>query len=62
MRDLETEELGHVYGAGGRGSYRAECKPCAGSGSKSRGRGSKGGKSRSKGGKSRSRGSKGRCS
>jgi len=34
MRDLRTEELSHVYGAGGRG--RSSCRPHGGGGSKSR--------------------------
>lgn len=50
MRDLSTDELGHVYGAGGRG-----CSPrppsCGGKGSKSK-------KSKSK--KSKSKKSRGR--
>jgi hypothetical protein len=54
MRDLSTDELGHVYGAGGRG-----CSPqppsCGGGGSKSRH--SKNKKSKSK--KSRGHGSRG---
>jgi hypothetical protein len=56
MRDLSTDELGHVYGAGGRG-----CSPrppsCGGGGSKSRHSKSKHSKKNSK--KSRGRGSRG---
>lgn len=58
MRDLSTQELGFVYGAGG--SSKA-CKPakskCKGGSSGSRKHGSRG---KSKG-KSGSRGSRGRC-
>ena len=50
MRDLSTDELGHVYGAGGRG-----CSPqpprCGGKGSKSKKSKSK--KSKSKKSKSK---------
>ena len=34
MRDLTTEELSHVYGAGGRGRGRSSCAPHGGRGSK----------------------------
>ena len=60
MRDLSTQELGFVYGAGGS----SKCKPpkkskCKGGSSGSRKHGSRSG-SRCK--KSGSRGSRGRCS
>ena len=58
MRDLSTQELGFVYGAGGKSK---SCKPkkskCKGGSSGSRKHGS-----RSKSKKSGSRGSRGRCS
>ena len=59
MRDLSTDELGHVYGAGGRG-----CSPqppsCGGKGSKSKHSKSKHSKSKkSKSKKSKGRGSRG---
>jgi hypothetical protein len=63
MRDLRTDELGHVYGAGGRSSCAPRaCNPCGsrGRGSRSKGRGSNGCGTRSKGHKSKSK-SKGRC-
>lgn len=60
MRDLQIEELSHVYGAGGRGSCRPRrSNPCGSRGRGSRSKGRKHSKSRSKGRKSRS---KGRCS
>ncbi len=52
MRDLRTEEMTHVYGAGGKG--KSYCKPVkchSGKGSKSKGSKSKG--SKSKGSKSK---------
>ena len=60
MRDLRSDELGHVYGAGGRGSCRPRprsCNPCGtrGRGSRSKGRGSGSrskGRNRCKGGSS----------
>lgn len=60
MRDLRTEELGHVYGAGGRSNCAppTSCNPC---GTRGRGTGTRG---RSTGGhksKGRKGGSKGRC-
>jgi hypothetical protein len=59
MRDLTTQELGFVYGAGGCGK---PSKPsCGGKGSKSKGSKSKGSKSRKCGSKSRSRGHGSRC-
>lgn len=60
MRDLHIDEIGHVYGAGGKGSCRPRsCNPC---GSRGRGSRSKGRGSRSKGHGSKSKGrSKGRC-
>lgn len=48
MRDLHVEELGHVYGAGGRSSCKPAKNKCKG-GSGSRGKGSRGKGSRSKG-------------
>ena len=60
MRDLNSNEIGNVYGAGGRSTCRpVSCNPCStrGRGSRSKGHGS-----RSKGHGSRSKGrSKGRC-
>lgn len=60
MRDLTTIELGHVYGAGGKG-----CSPCApskppkgGSKGRSKGKGGSKGRSKAKGG-SKKGGSKG---
>ncbi len=51
MRDLSVEELGHVYGAGGRG-----CSPCP----PSKPRGGSKGKSKSKSkGKSKGKGRSG---
>ena len=60
MRDLRLDEIGSVYGAGGRSQCRPRaCNPC---GSRGRGSRSKGHGSRSKGHGSRSKGrSKGRC-
>ena len=59
MRDLNQEELGFVYGAGGRG--RNGCSPCGG-GSKSKKSKSKKSKScGSKSKKSKSKKSKKRC-
>jgi hypothetical protein len=55
MRDLSTDELGHVYGAGGRGRHCSPRPPSCG-GSKSRKSKSK--KSKSK--KSKSKRSRGR--
>jgi hypothetical protein len=50
MRDLHVEELGHVYGAGGRSSCKPAKNKCkGGSGSRGRGSGSRGKGSRSKG-------------
>jgi hypothetical protein len=57
MRDLQTEELGHVYGAGGRSSCRPRsCNPC---GSRGRGSGSRGKGSKSKGRGKKSKGGRG---
>ena len=58
MRDLNPSELGHVYGAGGRGSRRPRsCNPCG-----SRGRGSRSRKhSKSKSRKHSKSRSRGRC-
>ena len=61
MRDLNTNEIGSVYGAGGRSSCRpVSCNPCGtrGRGSRSKGHGSR---SKGKGSKSKGKGSKGRC-
>lgn len=44
MRDLSIEELGHVYGAGGRG-----CSPCPPSTPRGGSKGKSKGKSKSKG-------------
>jgi hypothetical protein len=60
MRDLNTQELGFVYGAGGRGCYTppppCSCSPSTkGHGSKSKGSKSKGSKSKG----SKSKGSRG---
>ena len=59
MRDLSREELGFVYGAGGKS--RKSCKPHGGGkGSHSKGSRSKGSRSkgsRSKGSKSKGKGS-----
>ena len=60
MRDLTKAELGHVYGAGGKGRSSCAPPPCR-VGSRSKGSKSKGSKSKcGKGSKSKSR-SKGRC-
>lgn len=59
MRDLHTDELGHVYGAGGRSSCAPPppvCSPRGSRGHGTSGRGSKGHKSGGHKG-----GSKGRC-
>ena len=61
MRDLTTQELGFVYGAGGCGK---PSKPsCGGKGSKSKGTKSRkcGSKSRSRGCGTRTRGHGSRC-
>jgi len=60
MRDLNASELGHVYGAGGKGSCRPRKShnPCRGGG---RGSGSRGRGSGSGGRGSGSRGRKNRC-
>ncbi len=62
MRDLRIDEIGSVYGAGGRGSCRPKrpANPCASRGRGSRGKGSRGKGSRGKGSRSKGR-SKGRC-
>lgn len=57
MRDLTVEEVGHVYGAGGRGhkapKRNNKCKPSRGGGSSgSGGRGGSGSGGRHKGGSS----------
>jgi hypothetical protein len=57
MRDLTTAEIGHVYGAGGKG--RSSCNPDPCKGSRSKGSKSKG--SCSRGSKSKGSRSKGRC-
>jgi hypothetical protein len=54
MRDLNTEELGFVYGAGGK----SRCKPPK----KSKCKGSRSKGSRSKGSRSKGSRSKGSCS
>jgi hypothetical protein len=57
MRDLRTEELGHVYGAGGRSSCAPKKNKCkGGSGSRGKGSGSRGKGSRGKGSRSKGRG------
>lgn len=57
MRDLSREELGFVYGAGGKS--RKSCKPSHGGGKGSRSKGSHGKGSRSKGSRSKGSRSKG---
>jgi hypothetical protein len=57
MRDLSTQELGFVYGAGGSSKCKPPKNKCKGGSSGSRKHGS-----RSKSKKSGSRGSRGRCS
>ena len=56
MRDLSTQELGFVYGAGGKSKCKPPKRKCKRGSSGSRKHGS-----RSKSKKSGSRGSRGRC-
>lgn len=49
MRDLRTEELGHVYGAGGRSSCQPKKSNCKGGSGGGRGSGSRGKGNNSKG-------------
>jgi hypothetical protein len=58
MRDLRNDELGHIYGAGGRSCAPppSSCNPCGTRGRSTGGHGSKGHKSGGHKG-----GSKGRC-
>jgi len=59
MRDLSTDELGHVYGAGGSGRNCSPQPPSCGGGSKSKkskSHGSKSKKSKAKKSKSGRRG------
>ncbi len=48
MRDLNRDELGFVYGAGGRGRSGGSCSPCGSKSRKSKSKKSKSKKSKSK--------------
>ena len=58
MRDLRLDEIGQVYGAGGRGSCRPKHhNPCRGRGTGTRGKGTRGKGTGTRGRKNRCKGS-----